>query len=311
MMVAATANTPDHPSATFTVAICTWNRALLLRRTLESLACIDQPECSWELIVVNNHSTDNTEQVLDLMASRLPLRRVFEPEPGVSNARNAAVRHARGDYVVWTDDDVLVDRDWLRAYERAIKRWPEAAIFGGPVRPRFEGTPAPWLTEIWEEVSAVFAVRDLGVEPFQFTKAGLPYGPNFVVRAREQREILYDPTLGRRRRVGALGEEVAVIEAILAFGGKGWWVPDASVEHWIPKERQTLRYLRDYYALLGKTWHLQDRRGGGTHWGNRASLLGKALYAESMYACARMTGNPRRWVKPLVEASTRWGAIKK
>jgi glycosyltransferase involved in cell wall biosynthesis len=265
----------------------------------------------WELIVANNHSTDETEQVLDLMASRLPLRRVFEPEPGLSHARNAAVRHATGDYIVWTDDDVMVDKDWLRAYERAVKRWPDAAVFGGPVRPRFEGTPPAWLSAVWEDIAGVFAARDLGAEPLEFTKGKLPYGPNFVVRAREQRQFLYDPNLGRRQAAGALGEEVAVIETILASGGKGWWVPDASVEHWIPKERQTVQYLRGYYALLGRTWHRQDRHGAGTRWGDRYSLWGKALYAEIKYAFARLTGNPRRWLKPLAEASTLWGAIKK
>jgi glycosyltransferase involved in cell wall biosynthesis len=65
------------------------------------------------------------------MASRLPLRRVFEPEPGFSSARNAAVRHATGDYIVRTDDDVIVDKDWLPAYERAVERWPEAVVLAG------------------------------------------------------------------------------------------------------------------------------------------------------------------------------------
>ena len=310
-MVAPTGRASGNPSVTFTVAICTWNRASLLRQTLERLARVDHPDSPWELIVVNNGSTDETEQVLDLMASRLPLRRVSEPEPGLSRARNAAVRHATGDYIIWTDDDVIVDKDWLRAYERAIKCWPSAAIFGGPIRPRFEGTPPAWLSAVWQDIAGVFAARELGAQPFELTKERLPYGANFVLRAREQSQFLYDPNLGRRQAAGALGEEVAVIEAILASGGKGWWVPDAVVEHWIPKERQTVKYLRDYYALLGRTWHRQDRHRGRTRWGDRYSLWGKALYAEIKYAFARLTGNPRRWLKPLVEASTLWGAIKK
>jgi hypothetical protein len=298
----------------FTVAICTWNRAALLRQALEHLARVEPPGSPWELIVVNNRCTDETERVLDLMASRLPLRRVFEREPGISNARNAAVRHARGDYIVWTDDDVIVDEDWLCAYERAVMRWPDAAVFGGPVRPRFEGTPPPWLFPVWEEIAGAFAVRELGAEPFELSGdryGKLPFGPNFIVRGREQRQFLYDPNLGRRQAAGALGEEVAVIEAILASGGKGWWVPDASVEHWIPKQRQTVQYLRGYYGLLGRTWHRQDRHWPGTRWGNRRSLWPKALYAEIKYTCARLTGNPRRWLKPLVKASLLWGAIKK
>jgi hypothetical protein len=170
-----------------------------------------------------------------------------------------------------------------------------------------------WLFPAWEEIAGAFAARELGAEPFELNREHhhrLPYGPNFVVRTREQRQFPYDPNLGRSREGGALGEEIAVIEAILASGGKGWWVRDASVEHWIPKERQTVRHLRRFYGLLGRTWHRQNRYGPGRRWHDRYLLWGKALYAEVKYTCARLTGNPRRWVKPLVKASVLWGVIR-
>src|SRR5947209_7995559 len=133
----------------FTVAICTWNRASLLARTLEQLTRVEHPAGAWEVLVVNNDSTDDTERVLDSFADGLPLRRAFEPRAGLSHARNTAVGVATGDYIVWTDDDVLVSAGWLDAYRRAVERWPEAAVFGGPVRPRFEGTPPPWMSASW------------------------------------------------------------------------------------------------------------------------------------------------------------------
>ena len=124
--------------------------------------------------------------MLDQFSERLPLCRVFEAEPGIANARNAAIRHAVGEYIVWTDDDVFIDKDWLCAYERAVKRWPEAAVFGGPVRPKFEGAPPAWLLDIWQQVDEVFAARDFGSEPVELDGVNnVPYGPNFVVRARE------------------------------------------------------------------------------------------------------------------------------
>ena len=168
----------------FTVAICTWNRAPLLSRVLDRLARIHHPTGGWEVVVVNNGSTDDTDHVLDVFADRLPLRRAFEQAAGLSHARNCAVRHTTGDYIAWTDDDVLVDADWLSAYERAIERHPEAAVFGGPVRPCFEGAPPPWLLTGWNEISEAFAARDLGDEPVELRDGALPYGANFVVRAR-------------------------------------------------------------------------------------------------------------------------------
>ena len=92
-----------------TVAICSLNHAELLRRTLQSLAALQVPhDLGWEVVVVNNGSTDHTDQVLAAFADRLPLRCEVEPERGLSRARNRAVDTARGDYMVWTDDDVVV-----------------------------------------------------------------------------------------------------------------------------------------------------------------------------------------------------------
>lgn len=295
----------------FTVAICTWNRAPLLSRVLDRLARIRYPSGSWEVVVVNNGSTDDTEHILDVFADRLPLRRAFEPAPGLSHARNCAVRHATGDYIVWTDDDVLVDVEWLSAYERAVERHTEAAVFGGPVRPRFEGEPPRWLSTGWQEISAAFAARDLGDKPFELRDGALPYGANFVVRAREQRQFPYDPNLGRRREGGSVGEETAVISAILAAGGSGWWVPDASVEHWIPKERQSIKHLRRYYMLQGKTFHQWNGDGATAFRGRPLWLWRTIIKAELSYVGARLSGDPQRWLKRLVQASILRGATRR
>lgn len=295
----------------FTVAICTWNRAPLISRTLEQLTRIKPPCGGWELVVVNNNSTDETEHVLESYKGRLPLRRFFEPVPGLSHARNTAVKHATGDYVVWTDDDVLVDANWLAAHERAVERWPEAAVFGGPVRPRFEGTPPAWLSRAWRQVENAFAVRELGAEPFEIDRHRLPYGPNFVVRMREQRHFLYDPKLGRKHGAGALGEEVAVLRAILAAGGTGWWVPDATVEHWIPMERQTISYLRNYYTLLGRTYYHRESYGALPLWGRPRWLWPRTVKAEMDYALARVRRDPQRWINALINASILRGVASK
>lgn len=296
----------------FTVAICTWNRAALLSNSLERLARAHHPSGGWEVLVVNNNSTDDTERVLDAFAGRLPLRRAFEPRPGLSHARNAAVRAAAGDYIVWTDDDALADRDWIIAYERAVENHPEAAVFGGPVRPLFEGTPPPWLSAGWPEVSEAYATRELGDQTRELSVGGeLPYGANYAIRSAEQRLFPYDPALGRRQASGVLGEETAVIRAILSAGGTGWWVPDASVEHWIPKERQTIRYLRSYYALQGKTFHRRTAVSGRSFRSHPLWLGGRVLQAELAYGVARLGRDPRRWLKHLIRASILRGVIRK
>jgi glucosyl-dolichyl phosphate glucuronosyltransferase len=93
-----------------TVAICTFNRAESLRRTLALLTTMQvPPRLSLEVVVINNNSSDGTDNVINEFCCQLPLRREFEPRPGHSNARNRAVDVARGDYIIWTDDDVVVN----------------------------------------------------------------------------------------------------------------------------------------------------------------------------------------------------------
>jgi glycosyltransferase involved in cell wall biosynthesis len=79
----------------------------------------------WEILVVNNNCNDNTDEVIASFANRLPVQRVFEATPGHSHARNRAVTEAAGDLIVWTDDDVLVDPNWLTGYAEALPPTPK------------------------------------------------------------------------------------------------------------------------------------------------------------------------------------------
>jgi glycosyltransferase involved in cell wall biosynthesis len=235
------------------VGICTWNRSALLADTLQQLRQVKVPTgVQWQVLIVDNNSTDATARVIRSFEAYLPLRSVFEPEPGHANARNRAVREVDADYLIWTDDDVLVDPEWLNAYVRAFRTWPDAAFFGGPVEPWFEGTPPRWLKEHWRQVANVFAVRELGPTPFAFTNLLVPFGANYAVRMLEQRKYLYDLTLGRRPHSVIGGEETQVIRRMLAGGATGWWVPDARVQHVVPRERQSPTYVRRFFTGQGE-----------------------------------------------------------
>ena len=132
-----------------TIAICTWNRSKSLRATLLSLQqLIIPPGIDWELLIVNNNCTDDTDEVIEQFADGLPIRLLHEKRQGLSNARNCAVEAAKGDYILWTDDDVIVDPNWLVAYVNAIRTWPNATLFGGPIKLKLEGNPPSWLLEM-------------------------------------------------------------------------------------------------------------------------------------------------------------------
>ncbi len=272
-----------------TVALCTWNNCALLRSTLERLELNTQfSQADWELVVVNNCSTDDTDLVLKQFRERLPLRTVYEPEPGLSNARNRAVAEGRGCYYLWLDDDVLVGEDWLDAYRDAFIQYPDSAVFGGPVSPVFEGDPPTWLIDGFQSVRGAYACVDHGPEPRELSvsESILVVGANYAVRRKEQLANPYDPSLGVRGPIRMGGEEMTVIERILAEN-TGRWLPDARVQHFVPKIRQSLSWLEDRTTGGGTTlfvWHKQTNQVA-CGW-RRISVL------------ARLTlGVVRRWVR--------------
>ena len=121
-----------------TVAICTWNRRALLESTLASLTELAVPaDASWELVIVDNGSSDDTAGLVSQWTDKhvLPLRYVHEPNLGLSNARNRAIRERRSDWVLFTDDDVILDRNWLAGFLESRRRHPMAGAIGGRVDP--------------------------------------------------------------------------------------------------------------------------------------------------------------------------------
>jgi glucosyl-dolichyl phosphate glucuronosyltransferase len=241
-----------------TALICTRNRATQLSNVLDSASHLVIPTgLSWEFIVVDNGSSDNTADVVRRYAARLPLRLVREERPGLSNARNRGVDEARGEYICWTDDDVELDPNWLAAYVVAFRRHPEAAVFGGRIFPMLEGPTPAWFAmakDRWP-LETILAARNFGDDIVPVTLQGgrEPYGANFALRAFEQRQNKYNPRLGVSPTQWRVGEETDVIYRILTSGGTGWWVPDSKVYHLVPRKRQTLRYVFHYFFLSGET----------------------------------------------------------
>ena len=258
-----------------TVLICTRNRAEQLRRTLEAATAIEIPSgIAWELLVIDNGSSDHTPEVVESFAERLPIRRVSEPQAGLSNARNRGVAEASGSYICWTDDDVLIDPHWLSAYAGAFAHHPEAAYFGGPIELVLEEPTPSWFRENRELLGPILAERQFGDVPIHFEPASdiVPYGANYAVRTDVQRAHLYDPHLGVSPTQRRLGEETAVLAAIHEGGGIGWWVPDARVRHIIPAQRQTIEHLGEYRRAAGETSaYLAERGAAPVAGGSRMS----------------------------------------
>lgn len=246
-----------------TVAICTWNRANLLDQTLTQMRNLRIPEgVTWELLVVNNNCTDETDAVLERHASQLPLRRLLETKQGLSNARNCAIAHATGELLLWTDDDVLVDPEWLAAYVDAAREFPDAAIFGGEVSPWFADPAPKWLETHIYRVGGVYAIRRARPHGAKITADDYPFGANMAFRTAVLREYSFDPELGRCGNGMRSGDETDVIRRILNAGRSGYWVPTARVEHYVLPSRMRPAYVYAFERGLSEGDALARRRCG-------------------------------------------------
>lgn len=237
-----------------TIAICTWNRAPLLDRTLTQLQRLEIPAgLDYEIIVVNNNCTDNTDEIIARHRSVLPVRRLFERQKGVSAARNCAVANACGELLLWTDDDVLVDAGWLKEYVRAAKEWPDASFFGGTIQPWFEVAPPKWIQDHIKTIEAVYSLKTVrsAIEPLP--RNHFPFGANMAFRTETLRKYPFDVRLGVCENGRVSGEETDLFRRMQRDGFQGVWVGTAKVRHYVPVRRLCLRYVREWHHGYGRT----------------------------------------------------------
>jgi glycosyltransferase involved in cell wall biosynthesis len=293
---------PGQPAAALeiSVVVCTRNRAADLDRLLTAVCDIAVPDgLNWEVVIVDNGSTDDTAKIVGKYNSRLPICRVSEPAPGLSNARNCGVRRARGQYIVWTDDDVVVHRNWLTAYVRAFRQFPEAAFFGGRIIPAVAGGGPRWFRDNQDELRDLLAARDLGEEPLELgeDRERLPYGANYAVKTSIQRRFPYDPELGVSQNRRRVGEELAVMEAMVRSGYRGRWVAEAVVEHQIGLSRQNLKYVWQYNAGQGETFAFTQATAPGADLVRAGAHALNGVFALLKFVFASMFYPSWRWLR--------------
>lgn len=236
------------------VVICTWNRCELLLETLESLRALIVPAgVQWELLVVDNHSSDASSEVIASYREVLPLCSLREVEVGLSRARNTAARAVVGDLILFTDDDVRVDPNWMKAYVEAAHRWPGAGYFGGEIRPEFAAEVPPWVKRNRAALAGMLCARDLGSVEGRLRLGEFPYGPNMAVRRDSLGLASFDERVGRKGDAQVRGCEGSFFRSLERQGVRGVWVPEAKIRHYIPACRANSRYLWRYYHGSGRS----------------------------------------------------------
>lgn len=244
------------------VILCTLNRAAQLRVALGNLAHQEVPAgVAWQVLVVDNGSTDDTRAVIEEQVAAYPgrFRYLSEPRRGKSNALNTGIGASTAPILTFTDDDVEIDRGWLAAMLRAFEETGCAGV-GGRILPKFPATPPDWLavTPRVRQILGPLAEFDLGDERRPLTRA--PYGGNVGYRrAALERHGGYRADLGPTdgNPMGR-GEDVEIGDRLLHAGEVLMYAPDALVWNIIPPERMTRRYFASWWFHHGRATMRSD-----------------------------------------------------
>jgi len=238
-----------------TAILCTYNRCQSLAKTLDSLAASILPETiEWEVLVVDNNSTDQTRSVLEDFSRRYPgrFRYVFEPRQGLSRARNTGIHESKGDILAFVDDDVTVEQDWLQNLTACLHDGAWAGA-GGRTLPK-QTVPLPswfWSGSLGDLHSVAAAVFDLGDEPRQLDCP--PYGTNMAFRrAMFEKYGDFRTDLGRSGKSLMGGEDTEFGHRLLKAGERLRYEPSAIVYHPVREDRLKKEYFLRWYFDHGR-----------------------------------------------------------
>ncbi len=239
------------------VCICTHNRSQSLHRTLNTIASqIDIDFGCTEVLVVDNNCTDETPDVVEAFREKLPIRRVTESRQGLACARNRAVADFRGDVLLFTDDDVRLDRRWLTAYQDAIRRFPNAEYFGGRILSDWGQAKPQWISdEPLPLIDGVLVWFDHGVETRAFRpNEALPFGASFAIKRSLVEKIgMFRVDLGTGGTALGRGEETEFLMRARDSGASGVYVGEALCFHTYDPRRLRIRELYYYGMLCGRS----------------------------------------------------------
>ncbi len=271
-----------------TVIVCTYNRSRSLARALASVADSIMPDdVTWEVLVIDNNSSDTTRAVVQAIEERYPgiFRYIFEAKPGKSNALNRALRETDADVLAFMDDDVRVEPDWLCKLTRIFAD-PRYSGSGGRILPESGFVPPEWLEITGRYALAPIAMFDLGPEPGELTEP--PFGTNMAFRAEMfARYGDFRPDLGPQPGSEIRSEDTEFGMRLVQGGERLWYEPAAVVHHTVAWDRITRNYFLHWWFDKARA----DIREYGIQAESHPLLAGVPLYLVN-----RLIGWTFRWL---------------
>jgi glucosyl-dolichyl phosphate glucuronosyltransferase len=254
-------------SIKITVVLCTYNRCDILAGALQSISASSLPDSvRWEVLIVDNNSTDHTREVAQGFCNRYPklFRYLFEPRQGKSYALNSGIQEARGEVLAFMDDDVIVESTWLRnlTADLCSGQWVGAA---GRILPQWPCIPPSWLpVKEWYGM-APLVMFDLGPEAGPLTEA--PFGTNMAFhRKMFEKYGDFRTDLGPRPNSEIRNEDTEFAGRLMSAGERLKYEPQAVVYHLVPPKRLQKSYFLTWWYDKGRANIQQDGMAKDAKW---------------------------------------------
>ncbi len=197
-------------------------------------------EISYELLIVDNNSNDDTTEVVRDFLRKGNATYCFEANQGLSFARNRGIAESKGEFISFLDDDVLVHENWLSSLKACFEE-TGADVVGGRVSLKFETPPDKWIQGVFRKC---LSEVDLGASRKVLCSGECLYGANLSIRKKVFDSVgLFDLNAGRRSDELLSGEETDLLRRVVAKRGKVLYDPDVFVEHLIGAERLQWQYF--------------------------------------------------------------------
>ena len=236
------------PPPRISAVVCTHNRADYLRQALRSLTEQTLPPAAFEIVVVDNASTDETPSVMrEATGGGVDLVGVHEGRRGLAHARNAGLRTARAPYVAYLDDDAIASPAWLRTLLDVFEgERPVPGCAGGRIDPIWEAPRPAWLGDA---LLPYLAIIDWMPEPGVLDESRYLAGANVAFARAALEEVGgFSPELGRIGTRLLSNEEIAVERRLRRRGYGCYYHPAAAVSHHVPASRLEQRwFVRRFY----------------------------------------------------------------